>query len=135
MSTSTRTGTAQPASRRRRRAALALAVVVVVAAASSADIARRWLEDAASQAPVEGTTEVALRDDRFVPASIAVPAGTTVTFTWDDDGAVHDVVFDDGVRSEPLGDGSFERTFTTPGEYAYTCSLHAFMDGRVVVTG
>jgi plastocyanin len=135
MSTSTRTGAARPASRRGRRAALALVVVVVVAAASSADIARRWLEDAASQAPVEGTTEVALRDDRFVPASIAVPAGTTVTFTWDDDGAVHDVVFDDGIRSEQLGDGSFERTFTAPGEYAYTCSLHAFMDGRVVVTG
>ena len=40
-----------------------------------------------------------------------------------------------GVDSDLIGPGqSFEVTLDEPGEYTYTCSLHSFMSGTIVVT-
>jgi plastocyanin len=41
----------------------------------------------------------------------------------------------DGFASKNQTKGTFAHRFDRPGEYRYTCTLHAGMDGRVVVTG
>jgi plastocyanin len=83
----------------------------------------------------QGGTAVSIVDFAFQPASIEVPAGSTVT--WTNTGAApHTVTADDGsFDSGKLGPGaSFNQTFTTPGTYTYHCEVHPQMTGTVVVT-
>ena len=90
---------------------------------------------AAEAAPVTGVTQVAAKDNRFSPAAIQVPAGTAVTWTFEDGLIPHDVKGDSFSSGEPRRDASFTHTFDQPGTYSYRCSLHDGMTGRVVVTG
>ncbi len=82
--------------------------------------------------PVTGTTTVAVRDNRFAPAAIGVPAGTTVTWEWEGDND-HNVV-GDNFESAVQEEGQFTHTFAAPGTYDYRCTLHGGMTGEVVVT-
>ena len=69
----------------------------------------------------------------FGPQELKVKAGTTVTWTNEDD-MPHTVVSPNNFRSKVLdtkGDYSF--TFTTPGTYKYFCSLHPHMTGTIIV--
>jgi|SRR5215207_3754950 len=72
----------------------------------------------------------------FSPASLAVTAGETVTFAF---GSVaHNVFFDPqtGAPADVPGANagvSVERAFPTAGTYRYTCHIHPFMSGTVVV--
>jgi plastocyanin len=90
---------------------------------------------AAAAVPVSGVTEVAATDNRFTPAAIQVPAGTTVTWRFQDRFVPHDVKGDGFASGQPRRSGSFSHTFEQPGTYPYRCTLHDGMDGRVVVTG
>lgn len=83
--------------------------------------------------PVAGTA-VKIDNFAFGPVALVVPVGTTVTWTNRDD-APHTVVANAGAfKSKVLDtDDSFSFTFTTPGEYAYFCSLHPHMTGKVIV--
>ena len=81
-----------------------------------------------------GVTQVAATDNRFTPAAIQVPAGTTVTWRFEDGFVPHDVNGDGFASGEPRRRGSFTHTFDRPGTYPYRCTLHDGMDGRVVVT-
>ncbi len=83
--------------------------------------------------PVTGVTTIDIVDSTFQPASVAGPVGTSVTWVWTD-GEAHDVVFADGPSTAVQATGSWSREFDAPGEYLYSCTLHLFMDGRVVVT-
>jgi plastocyanin len=80
--------------------------------------------------------EVAVKIDNFSfsPASIMVPAGTTVRWTNRDD-IPHTVVADDkAFKSKALDtDEDFTYTFTKPGTYSYFCSIHPKMVAKVVV--
>ncbi len=82
------------------------------------------------------TAEVAVKIDNFSfsPATITVPAGTTVRWTNRDD-IPHTVVSDDKIfKSKPLDtDEQFTYTFSKPGTYSYFCSIHPKMTGKVVV--
>jgi plastocyanin len=78
---------------------------------------------------------VQIRNFAFAPAMLTVPAGTTVTWTNEDEDphtvtatgkAFHSAALDTG--------GRYTFTFTRPGDYAYFCSLHPHMTGRIVVT-
>lgn len=82
----------------------------------------------------------------FSPATVTVPASSTVTWAWnscsgnDSYGTgttcvTHNIVFDDGAAgSGAMSSGSFTRTFTAAGTYPYHCSIHgAAMSGKVVV--
>jgi plastocyanin len=89
----------------------------------------------ADAAPVTGVTEVAAKDNRFTPAAIQVPAGTEVTWKFEDGFVPHDVKADGFSSGEPQRKGTFTHTFDQPGTYAYRCTLHDGMKGRVVVTG
>jgi plastocyanin len=78
--------------------------------------------------------QVAIENFTFAPATLTVPAGTTVTWTNRDD-MPHLVVIPDGKqRSAALDtDQSFSYTFSRPGTYAYFCGMHPKMTGTVVV--
>jgi plastocyanin len=89
----------------------------------------------AAAAPVTGVTEVAAKDNRFTPAAIQVPAGTSVTWRFEDGFVPHDVKADGFSSGEPRRKGTFTHTFAQPGTYAYHCTVHDGMTGRVVVTG
>jgi plastocyanin len=89
----------------------------------------------AAAAPVAGVTQVAAGDNRFSPGAIQVPAGTAVTWRFEDRFVPHDVTGEGWRSGEPRRKGSFTHTFARPGTYPYRCTLHEGMDGRVVVTG
>lgn len=64
---------------------------------------------------------------RFEPSNVEVPAGTTVTFVWED--GVHDVTPAGNSTFQGSGDPvsapqSFPVTFTEPGTYTFFCSVH-----------
>ena len=91
-------------------------------------------EDLSDAAPATGVTEVVVKDMKFAPRVIEVPAGTTVTWRFEDGDTPHDVK-GDGFESEVMRTGTFTHTFATPGTYDYRCTLHSQMTGRVIVTG
>jgi len=88
----------------------------------------------ADAAPVTGVAEVAAKDNQFTPPAIEVPAGTTVTWAFEDGFVPHDVTADGFSSGDPQRSGSFTHTFDQPGTYPYRCTLHDGMTGRVVVT-
>jgi plastocyanin len=82
--------------------------------------------------PVRGVTTVDAKDLKFQPPAIEVAPGTEVTWRFVDGSVPHDVK-GDGFASEIQSRGTFSHRFTQPGEFRYRCTLHAGMDGRVVV--
>jgi amicyanin len=107
----------------RIRVATAFGVVLLVAAATFA----------ARSAPATDA-EVDIDQFTFLPQRITVKAGTTVTWINEDD-VPHTIVSSSKVfKSKALDTADkFSFTFTTPGTYAYICSVHPYMTGAVVV--
>ena len=71
----------------------------------------------------------------FGPATITIPAGSTVTWTNNDD-VPHVVTSDDNkmFKSKALDtDDRFSYVFTEPGTYDYLCKIHPKMAARVIV--
>jgi len=72
----------------------------------------------------------------FAPATLTVTVGDTVTFAFQ---SVPHNVFFDAQTGAPANIGgsntnsSITRVFTTAGTYHYTCHIHPFMEGTVVV--
>lgn len=96
-----------------------------------------------TSAPAADATDVAaknhvveIKDFMFQPATLAVPAGTKVRFVNRDE-EPHTVASRDGkfAKSEALDTGGeFSLTLTTPGEYAYFCTVHPHMTGTITVS-
>jgi len=82
--------------------------------------------------PVRGVTTVEAKDLKFLPPAIEVAPGTEVTWRFDDGSVPHNVK-GDGFASETRSRGTFSHRFTQAGEFRYKCTLHAGMEGRVVV--
>jgi plastocyanin len=91
---------------------------------------------AVSPSADEAAVQPAVRIDNFsyAPSTLVVAAGTTVTWTNDDDD-VHTVIEKERKFKSAALDthDTFVQTFTTPGEYDYFCSLHPQMVGKIVV--
>jgi plastocyanin len=70
----------------------------------------------------------------FMPMSLTVAVGTTVTWKFDDS-TDHTVAADDKSFTSPaLGKGkTYTHTFTTAGTVKYHCSIHPFMTGTIIV--
>jgi plastocyanin len=70
----------------------------------------------------------------FGPQAVTVAAGTTVTWTNNDD-IPHTVRATDGSFHSKAMDtaDSYSFTFTKPGVYSYFCSIHPKMVGKVIV--
>jgi plastocyanin len=83
-----------------------------------------------------GVTAVAVTSSGFAPASAAVSAGDTVTWTsLDREGTSHQIVFADGSGSPVLQSGqSWSRVFATKGTFAYHDGRHPTLKGTVVVS-
>jgi plastocyanin len=88
----------------------------------------------ASQGAPAADAGVQIDQFAFLPQRITVKPGTTVTWTNDDDDS-HTVASSAKLfKSGPLDTGDkFSFTFTTPGTYAYFCSVHPQMTGTIVV--
>ncbi|WP_395698346.1 cupredoxin family copper-binding protein [Methylocella sp.] len=72
----------------------------------------------------------------FNPQELVVAPGDRVTWINHDD--IPHTVFGaaEGLRSGPLdSDERFSFTFAAEGEYAYICSLHPHMAGKIIVKG
>ena len=95
---------------------------------------------AAAAAPAEAAaaagTTVKIDNFTFGPAALVVKPGSTVTWVNNDD-IPHTVRAVDGsFKSKVLDTGErFSFTFAKAGEYAYFCSLHPHMTGKVIVRG
>jgi plastocyanin len=78
--------------------------------------------------------QVTIKDFMFSPTSLTVKAGSTVTWTNEDD-EPHTVVSDDKLfRSGSLDtNDSFKFKFDKTGTYHFTCSIHPRMLGTIVV--
>jgi plastocyanin len=90
---------------------------------------------ATDDAPV-ATNTVTIQNFAYAPATVTVKAGTTITWTNQDQDQ-HTVTAMNGgpFHSPPLNTGeSFHFTFTTPGHFEYLCTIHPFMTATVVVT-
>ncbi|WP_239001895.1 MULTISPECIES: cupredoxin family copper-binding protein [unclassified Mycobacteroides] len=85
-------------------------------------------------APAPAGPAVHIENFAFNPATLTVPAGTTVTWTNKDE-EPHNVVAEDGSFRSPGMDaqGTFSYQFATPGTYQYVCGIHPFMKATVVV--
>ncbi len=77
----------------------------------------------------ENASFVSIHNFAFNPSSLAVPQGTTVTWTNNDD-TDHTVTSTSGPASFDSGiiapGGTFSFTFTQPGTYGYMCTIHGF---------
>jgi plastocyanin len=109
------------------------AAILATAFALSAG-ARPNLALSSSDIPASGAT-VKIDNFSFGPATITIPAGSTVTWTNSDD-VPHVVSSDDNkmFKSKALDtDDRFSFTFTKPGTYNYYCAIHPKMTAKIVV--
>jgi len=96
--------------------------------------------------PPTGGTNITVSNNTFAPGNLSVTAGQTVTWNWDactgtdpytgQPGTCvsHSVMFDDGVHSDVLSQGSYNRTFSAKGSFPYHCSIHGTaMSGTITV--
>ena len=80
------------------------------------------------------TPQVQIKAFQFVPATLMVPVGATVTWTNDDDETHTVTAADKAYTSTGLEhNGTYSHRFTTPGTYTYFCMLHPHMTATVVV--
>ena len=97
---------------------LLLAVVLVAGCGDGGDPPGA----AATDPPDNEVTEVVAKDNRFSPAAIQVPAGTEVTWAFQDGLVPHNVVGEGWGSKEPQRSGTFRHTFEQPGTYGYVCT-------------
>jgi plastocyanin len=108
-----------------RLGATLVASLALVALASAAT--------ASAQQPVPSQT-VAINDFAFTPAELIVTAGTTVSWT-NQQNVSHTTTANAATwDSSILRTGaSFQFTFNTPGDFAYHCDIHPEMLGTIHV--
>lgn len=90
--------------------------------------------NASAAPPTPAKTEVVIANYRFVPATLTVAAGTTVTWINNDDDA-HTVMDAAGeFRSGALDQSqSYAFTFVKAGIYRIGCSMHPQMSETIIV--
>jgi plastocyanin len=80
-----------------------------------------------------GEGDVRIVDFSFQPTALTVTLGTTATWT-NDDSAPHTATGDDFDTGRLNQGDSGSVTFDIPGDYAYICTYHPSMTGRVIVS-
>jgi plastocyanin len=127
--------------RLRRPRMIAVALVAAALAAACGSSGDGSSTPTSAPAPVSsgsaaagGGSTVEINNFAFTPKTLSVPAGTTVTWKFDDS-TQHTVTADDNsFTSAAMGDGqTYTHTFDTAGTVKYHCSIHPFMTGAVVV--
>lgn len=78
------------------------------------------------------TVSVNIQNFNFIPQTLTVNTGGSVTWT-NNDSAPH-IINSPSFNSSSLSKGeSFTQTFSEPGTFDYTCSLHPSMKGQIIV--
>jgi plastocyanin len=125
-----------------RSAGLALVLSLAASCGSSSDSPP---DDGNGDGGGNGNTDftVSVRNNSFSPATLTVPLGTTVTWTWASGATGHNVVGDDAANPESSGafanaPHSYDFRFVTPGTFRYHCQSHGApggsgMAGTIVV--
>ena len=117
------------------------AVFAMFCLAGSALAASNGSENAASSGDGGGgggtsrTYRVEIHDFAFSPKEITVPVGASIVWTNRDD-EPHTIVSAAGAfkPSQALDTGdSFSAVLDKPGTYAYFCSIHPMMVGKITV--
>ena len=81
-----------------------------------------------------GGSTVDIKNFMFTPMTLSVPAGTTVTWKFDDSTQHTVAANDNSFASSALASGqTFTHTFAAAGTVAYHCSIHPFMTGTISV--
>lgn len=89
---------------------------------------------AGSPAPSSSGPTVHIRNESFIPATLTVNAGQSVTFVNDDDDAHTATADDKAWDSDGLNKGEhWSHVFTTAGNVTYHCTVHPMMHGTIVV--
>jgi plastocyanin len=90
--------------------------------------------DAATDSAHAAGATVTVVNLAFTPAAVRVGLGESVTWTFQDP-ISHTVTSDDGFFDTGPTSGGASRTvrFASAGTYAYHCSIHSMMHGKVVV--
>ena len=91
-----------------------------------------------SPAPLSTTTTtkaiIHMHGFAFVPKTLTIAAGTSVTVINDDDEAHTLSAVDKSFDSAGLdAHESWSHVFTTVGTYPYLCELHPYMKGLIIV--
>lgn len=82
--------------------------------------------------------EIWIQNNAFVPASLTISAGTTVTWV-NKDAVTHTATSGTGTPSGTFNSGNmstnqtFSFTFESASTYAYYCMLHPAMTGSIIV--
>jgi amicyanin len=113
----------------------ALSLLVLLAATFSPAAAADAVDVIAPESAPADAVKVDIAKMKFVPATIEIEAGSTVTWT-NHDAVPHNVYLPAPI--EVIGDmlragKSLALKFNTPGEYSYICSPHPYMKGKVTV--
>jgi plastocyanin len=90
----------------------------------------------AQQAAATKSAEIVIENFKFVPATLTVTPGTTVTWSNHDE-EPHNIVNVDQprrFRSQAIDGGEkYTFLFDQPGTYKYICAVHPHMEGTVIV--
>jgi plastocyanin len=82
--------------------------------------------------------DVLVANFAFTPGTQTIHVGESVTWTFDQPSAPHNVSSTSGPDSffsgAPQGKGTYTHEFVKPGTYTYVCTVHPFMKGTIVVT-
>src|SRR4051794_31227801 len=88
----------------------------------------------AAAAPAAGASAITVQSFAFGPATLTVPAGTTVTVT-NKDATAHTWTADNKAFDSPLAPGGTATfTLSTKGTFTYHCNIHPSMTGTVTVS-
>lgn len=87
-----------------------------------------------SNNPVPVANSVSIVNMAFSPVTLTVTAGSTITWT-NNDNMTHTVTADDNsFDSGNIAMGSkYSKTFSTAGTYTYHCTIHPNMKGTIIV--
>ncbi|MBI4544172.1 MAG: cupredoxin family copper-binding protein [Gemmatimonadetes bacterium] len=101
---------------------------------AEAEAGEEPVPEAGGEPAAAAAVRVSIRDFAFAPARLEVAAGSTVTWT-NNDQLAHSATADAGDWESGLiqPGRSSSRKFEKPGTYAYHCTPHPFMKAVVVV--
>ena len=78
--------------------------------------------------------DVRIKDHAFLPSTLTVSVGTTVTWTNEDETPHQVAQTGGGFKSAALDtDDRYTYKFNKPGTYDYFCPLHPQMRGTIIV--
>ncbi len=90
-------------------------------------------EEQSSAVEASTAATVEIKDFKFVPDTVTIKRGGTVTWIQRDS-APHTVALTDIPESPRLEQGdTWSYTFDKTGNYNYICGIHPYMKGRIIV--